>query len=68
MISLALTKAIPLITGTSSIVPNFFCQWTMTPIIMLVSDLFEEMDLVFSCKERSSNAMHWCISPTLDVR
>jgi hypothetical protein len=61
-----LTKAIPLITRAPTLCPHVIIQRTVAPIIMLVSNVFKEMNLIFPREYPGSNAVHRCIPPTLD--
>jgi hypothetical protein len=59
-----LTETVLLITQTT-LPPHAIIQRTVTPVVVLVSYLFKEMDLVFSQEQCSSDAVDGCISPTL---
>lgn len=39
----------------------------MRKVVVLISDILEEVDLVFALEEPSSNAMHYGISPALKI-
>ena len=39
--------------------------WAMRKVIVLVSDVLEEVNLVFALEESGRNAVHYGVSPTL---
>jgi len=39
----------------------------MAPVVVLIPDLFEEMDLIFAQEEGSGDAVHGCVAPALVV-
>ena len=39
--------------------------WTVGKVIVLVSDVLEEVNLLFGLKETSGNSMHHGVSPAL---
>lgn len=43
-------------------------SWAMGKEIVLVSDILEEVDLVFALEETNGNGMHHGVSPTLKKR
>jgi len=45
----------------------FLAFWTMCKVIVLVSDILKEMNLVFVLENSSGNTMYYRVSPTLVV-
>ena len=44
-----------------------FALRTMLERFVSITDITEEVYLIFACKKRCANTMHGCISPTLQV-
>ena len=61
------TKAALLIAGTSVFRPEPWSLGTMDVWVVLVTYFVEEVNLISSRKERSSDAVNGCVTPTLQM-
>jgi hypothetical protein len=59
-----LTKVVLRVTRAPPVRP-IGAFWTVGKVIVLVSDIFKEVDLLFVLEETSSNGMHYGVSPAL---
>jgi len=59
-----LTKVILGITGALSIRP-MGALWTMGKVVVLISNILEEVDFVSALEESSGDAMDYGVSPAL---
>ena len=59
-----LTKVVVRVTRAFSVRP-IGALWTVGKVIMLVSDILKEVNLLFALEETSGNGMHYGVSPAL---